>query len=259
MGKVALITGASSGIGKELAYIHAQSKGDLILVARREKELNEIKEDLVANNAVNVHVITADLSIQDEAQVLYKKIQSLRVEVDYLFNNAGFGQIGRFDKLPWARQRQMINLNVMALTELTHLFLPQMIARKSGKILNTSSTASLIPGPLQAVYYATKAYVTSFSNALSEELVGTGVTVTNLMPGATETGFGADSGMDKTPMFQKTASAKSVAQDGYNAMLKGKLDVISGLTSSQKLMMAFVPLTPKKVLLKQVKSMQTVK
>jgi hypothetical protein len=131
-----------------------------------------------------------------------------------------------------------------------------MVARKRGKILNVSSTASLLPGPLQAVYFATKAYVTSFSNALYEELRAYNVSVTNLMPGATETGFGARSGMDKTSMFQKTASARSVAEDGYKAMMEAKLDVISGLPFSARVMMSMVPIVPKKMLLKQVKEMQ---
>jgi len=131
--------------------------------------------------------------------------------------------------------------------------------KNAGKILNVSSTASLLPRPLQAVYFATKAFVTSFSNAISEELKGTGVTVTNLMPGATETDFGKVSGMDKTVMFDKTASPRKVAQDGYNGMLKGKLDVISGLTFSQKVMNMILPFLPKKLVLKQIKQMQTTK
>jgi short-subunit dehydrogenase len=139
------------------------------------------------------------------------------------------------------------------------LFLPDFVKRNKGKILNTSSTASFMPGPLQAVYFATKAYVTFFSNALSEELHNTNITVTNLMPGATETEFGATSGMDKTEMFKKTATARSVAEDGYQGMLKGKIDVVSGLTGSQKMMMAMIPFMPKKMLLKQVRQMQEVK
>ena len=125
--------------------------------------------------------------------------------------------------------------------------------------MNVSSTASLLPGPLQAVYFATKAYVSSFSNAISEELKGTGITVTNLMPGATETNFGKVSGMDKTVMFDKTASARKVAEDGYNGMISGKLDVISGLTFAQKALNMMMPFLPKKMVLKQVKQMQTPK
>ena len=153
----------------------------------------------------------------------------------------------------------MINLNIVALTSLTSLFLKNFVKRKSGRILNVSSTASLMPGPLQAVYFATKAYVTSFSNAIAEELHDTNITVTNLMPGATETEFGKVSGMDKTEMFKDTASARSVALDGYNGMLKGRLDVISGLTTMQKIMIGSIPFSPKKMGLKMTRKMQEVK
>jgi len=141
---------------------------------------------------------------------------------------------------------------------LTHYFLQDFVAANEGKILNVSSTASLMPGPMQAVYYATKAYVTSFSNAIAEELHDTNITVTNLMPGATETQFGKISGMDKTVLFKTTASARSVAEAGYNAMLAGKLDVIAGVTTAQKLTMRLLPFLPKKLLLKQVRQMQEV-
>ena len=130
--------------------------------------------------------------------------------------------------------------------------------RDSGRILNVSSTASLMPGPLQAVYYATKAYVTFLGNALAEELHDTSITVTNLMPGATETEFAKVSGMDKTSLFAKTASARDVAEAGYDGMLKGKLDVIAGVTFGQKMMLAFVPFTPKKMLLRQIRQVQEV-
>ena len=148
---------------------------------------------------------------------------------------------------------------MVSLTELMYLFLPSMVARNSGKILNTSSTAGLIPGPLQAVYFASKAYVLSLSNAVAEELYDKNITVTALLPGATETEFGKVSGMDKTEMFKKPVSARSVAEAGYNGMLNDKLDVISGLTFSQKLMTAMIPLMPKKMILKQIRQMQEVK
>ena len=152
----------------------------------------------------------------------------------------------------------MINLNMNALTELMYLFLPEMVKRNGGKILNTSSTASFMPGPLQAVYFASKVYVTYLSNAIAEELHDTNVTITNLMPGATETEFATTSGMDKTDLFDKTVSARSVAEDGYKAMIEGKLDVVSGLTFSQNIMMKMIPFTPKKLVLKQIREMQEV-
>ncbi|WP_435624293.1 SDR family NAD(P)-dependent oxidoreductase [Flagellimonas sp.] len=259
MKNVALITGASSGIGKELAYCHAETGSDIILVARSKDKLDALKSELESKYNIEVKVIAKDLTLPNSANEIYDKIKKQGIEISYLINNAGFGGHGKFHERPWEQDLSMINLNITALTALTRFFLPEMVARNSGKILNVSSTASFMPGPLQAVYFATKAYVTFFSNALSEELHDTKVTVTNLMPGATETGFAKTSGMDKTDLFDKTVSAKSVATDGYKGMLEGKLDVISGLTTSQKIMMKMIPFTPKKVILKQIRQMQEVK
>jgi len=227
MKNTALITGASSGIGKELATIHAERGGNLILVARSKDKLNELKVELEKKHKVLVSIIPKDLSAAGAAKELFNEVQSLGIQVDYLMNNAGFGLVGKFHELPWERQMQMINLNMIALTELTYLFLQEMVPRNNGKILNTSSTAGLIPGPLQAVYFAFKAYFSSFSNAIAEELYDKNITVTALLPGATETGFAKISGVDKTAIYSNPASARSVAEDGYNAMVKGKLDVIS--------------------------------
>ena len=259
MKNVALITGASTGIGKELAAIHASKGGDLIIIARNEHKLNQLKQELEKKYNIKAVVIAKDLSDLSAPNNIYNEVKKQGIEIDYLINNAGFGALGKFYELDLERQISMINLNVTALTALTHLFLPDFVKRNNGKILNTSSTASFMPGPLQAVYFATKAYVTFFSNALAEELYNTNITVTNLMPGATESEFGATSGMDKTEMFKKTVTARSVAEDGYNAMLKGKLDIVSGLTTMQKIMMAMIPFIPKKMMLKQVRKMQEVK
>ena len=256
MKNTALITGASSGIGKELATIHAERGGNLILVARSKDKLNELKAELEKKHEVQVTIIPKDLSLIGAAKELYNEIQSLDIQVDYLMNNAGFGLVGKFHELPWERQMQMINLNMIALTELTYLFLQEMVPRNNGKILNTSSTAGLIPGPLQAVYYASKAYVSSFSNAIAEELHDKNITVTALLPGATETGFAKTSGVDKTAIYSNPASARSVAEDGYNAMIKGKLDVISVSSRSQKMQLSLVPFFPKKMILKQTRQMQ---
>ena len=151
---------------------------------------------------------------------------------------------------------QMIQVNIVTLTTLTRLFLPDFVKRNSGKILNVSSTAALMPGPLQAVYYATKAYVLSFSNAIAQELHNTNITVTALLPGATETEFAKTSDMSNTAVFAKTSSPKVVAKDGYNAMLKGELDAVAGLTTSQKVTMSMLKFMPKKLMLKQVYQMQ---
>lgn len=256
MKNVALITGASTGIGRELANIHAEKGGDLVIVARSKDKLVALKSELEKKYDIEVFVIVKDLGKPEAPKEIYDEIKKAGIEIEFLINNAGFGGVGVFHKLDYEQHMDMINLNVKTLTAITRLFLPDFVERNSGKILNTSSTASLMPGPLQAVYFATKAYVTSFSNALSEELADTNITVTNLMPGATETEFGASSGMDKTAMFKKPASARKVAEAGYNAMINGKIDVISGLTSAQKFMMAFIPFMPKKLLLKTVKNMQ---
>ncbi|MGY6647801.1 SDR family NAD(P)-dependent oxidoreductase [Wenyingzhuangia sp. IMCC45574] len=252
----ALITGASSGIGKELAYIHAKKKGDLVLVARNLEKLTEIKAELESDFGINVHIIQKDLSFLNAAQEIFNEVKSNNIEIDYLINNAGFGGIGRFNERPLHEDLNMIQLNIVALTALTHLFLQDFLVKNQGKILNVSSTASLIPGPMQSVYYATKAYVTSFSNAVWQELKDTNVTLTNLMPGATETNFGKTSGMDKTSLFDKTASAESVALDGYTGMLKGALNVVSGLTFSQKILLKISTILPQKTVLRMVYDMQ---
>ncbi len=259
MKNVALITGASTGIGKEFAHIHAEKGGDLIIIARSKNKLDALKSELENKYSGKVMVIAKDMGTSVAPREIYDEVKAAGIEIDILINNAGFGGVGKFHELDFDRQISMINLNVTSLTAMTHLFLADFVKRNQGKILNTSSTASFMPGPLQAVYFATKAYVTYFSNALSEELRDTNITVTNLMPGATETDFGATSGMDKTSMFKKTASARSVAEDGYNAMIKGKIDVVSGLTAAQKIMMAMIPFMPKKILLKTVYKMQEVK
>ncbi len=256
--KIALITGASTGIGKELAHIHAEKGGDLVIIARNQEKLNELKTDLEEKYSVNVMVIAKDLSLPEAPKEIYEEVKAAGLEVDYLINNAGYGGRGKFHEREWESDLAMINLNVVALTALTRFYLPDFVKRNSGKILNVSSTASLMPGPLQAVYYATKAYVTFFSNAIAEELHDTNITVTALLPGATETEFARTSGMDKTDLFNKTASARTVAADGYNGMLKGQLDIVSGLTFTQKMMMSMVPITPKKMLLKQIRQMQEV-
>lgn len=253
-----LITGASSGIGKALAHIHASRGGHLVLVARSADRLNALAKELREKHSIDVKVIAKDLTQVAAPQEIFDELKGAGIEIDYLINNAGFGGQGAFHQRKWEDDASMIQLNIVALTHLTHLFLPEFVRRGHGKILNVSSTASLMAGPLQAVYYATKAYVTSFSNAIAEELRGTGVTVTALLPGVTETEFATTSGMNKTPLFTnaKLATAETVARAGYEGMLSGKLDVIAGVTFAQRMMISMVPLTPKGVLLKQIHAMQ---
>ena len=227
MKNVALITGASSGIGLELARIHAEKGNDLVVIARSADKLEELKSELESAHSVSVYVIAADLSQPTIPQDIYNELESNGIEIEYLINNAGFGGHGQFAKRKWSEDSSMIDVNVKSLTHLTHLFLPKMLERNSGKILNVASTAGFIPGPLQAVYYATKAYVLSLSEALSEEVMSTNVNVTALCPGAVATEFAKRGHLDHLEAFQNAKSPRSVAECGYNAMMDGKRVVIN--------------------------------
>jgi len=259
MQNVALITGASSGLWKEFAIIHARTWGDLVLVARREDKLRELERQLSEEYDIKVMVISKDLTATNAASEIKAELDKFGVKPEYLINNAGFGWVGKFGERKWEDESSMIQLNIIALAELCHTFLPEMKARNSGKILNVSSTASLLPGPNQAVYYATKAFVTSFSNAIAEELHDSDVTVTALLPWATDTEFWKVSWMDKTSLFSKTASAQDVALDGYKAMQEWKLNIISGMWFTQRLTMKLLPFLWKKMVLKMVRKGQEAK
>ena len=245
----ALITGASSGIGLELAKLHARQGGDLILVARSQDKLESLKQELEAEHAVKVTVITQDLSQSDAADRVFSQTQAMGLEVDILINNAGFGGHGLFNSRDLTAEKAMIQVNVAALTSLTHLYLQGMVARNRGRILNVSSTASFMPGPLQAVYYATKAYVTSFSQAIAEEVAGNNVTVTALCPGPVATGFVAAADLHGVAVFEQSKSAKSVAECGYKAMIRGEL-VAFNETKLKFLLNWVVPFLPRKLVLK---------
>ena len=226
--KTALVTGASGGIGAELARIHAERGGDLVVVARRQGRLDELKTELEKAHGITIHVLPKDLTQADAPQQIHDKLQSRGVQVDYLINNAGFGNRGLFHEQDWAQNEAMIKLNILALTALTRAFLPRMIDRGGGRILNVAAMAGFVPGPLQAVYYASKAYVISLSEALANELAGTGVTVTVLCPGPTETEFTRRAEMKGVRLLERMASPRQVAQTGYDAMLKGKTVVVPG-------------------------------
>ena len=228
MTKTALITGATSGLGYEFVQLLAKDQYNLIIVARNEKKLNNIKAEF---SHLNVTSIAKDLSKANAIPELVEEIKEKQLQVDVLINNAGFGLLGKFDELSVEKQLEMIQLNISALTELTHAFLPKMIQRNTGKIMNVASTAAFQPGPLMAVYYATKAYVLSFSEALVEELNGTNVTVTTLCPGATKTNFGAVASVEKTKMFSNAMEASKVAEQGYLGMQQGKRVIITGNTN----------------------------
>jgi short-subunit dehydrogenase len=224
--RTALITGASSGIGAELARIHAAAGGDLVLVARRQDRLDALKAEIKDRT---VHVIVKDLSDPNAPQQLHDEIKARNIRIDYLINNAGFGHRGMFHEQDWSRNAAMIQVNIVALAALTRLFVPDMVARGDGKVLNVASLAGFVAGPLHAVYFATKAFVLSFSESIANELHGTGVTVTALCPGPTRTEFVGYADMEGVPGFRHAASAHKVAQVGYDAMLKGRTLVVPGL------------------------------
>ena len=258
MKNTALITGATSGIGKELARIHASRGGNLIVVARREEELVKLKSEIESQHKVEVHIIVADLMKQGAGSTVYKEIQSRGIRVDILMNNAGLGGYGYFNDRSLQKELEMMQLNIIALVELTHCLLPDMIKNGQGKILNTSSTAGFLPGPLQTTYYATKAFVNSFSFGLDQEVRRHGVTVTALCPGPVKTGFEAAAGMGSSDLFKGAATASSTAMKGYVAMEKGKLLVITD--GKLKFLINFMlPILPRRTVLKMVEKLQIVK
>jgi short-subunit dehydrogenase len=250
-----LITGASSGIGLELARIFAKNRHDLVLVARTEPKLRELSEEAQAFG-VRGHVIAADLSVPGAVQALTDRVHALGVDVDILVNNAGYADFGPFVETPLDVELSMIQVNIVALTELTKRLLPAMVARKSGRILNLASTAAFFPGPLMAVYYATKAYVLSFSEAIATELEGTGVTVTALCPGPTASGFQATAHLGKSRLIvgKRLPTSRSVAEAGYEAMMAGKTVFVPG--ASNKLTVLAPRMMPRRLMAKIIRKAQ---
>ncbi len=231
MKNTALITGASNGIGLELAKVHASKGGDLVLVARNKSKLDELKSELESQYKVSVYTIGKDLSAHNSAQGVYDETTKQNIQIDYLINNAGFGNFGMFAETEWNKELQMINLNITTLTQFTKLYLQDMVKRGNGKIMNVASTAAFQSGPTMAVYYATKAYVLSFSEAVDNEVRDKGVTVTALCPGATESGFQAVAAMEESNLVKgkKLPTSKEVAEYGYASMMKGKTVAIHGV------------------------------
>jgi uncharacterized protein len=224
--KTALITGATSGLGYEFVKLFAADGYDLVLVARNNTIMEEIKNQYPN---LTLTIICKDLSKPYAAKEVFEDVKAAGITINTLVNNAGFGLMGNFEELDIQKQSEMIQLNISALTELTYYFLPELKGNNSGaRILNVASTAAFQPGPLMAVYYATKAYVLSFSEALVDELAGTNVRVTTLCPGATKTGFASVANVTNTKLFNRAMSSHEVAQQGYQAMLSGKRVVITG-------------------------------
>lgn len=228
--QTALITGASTGLGAEFARLFARDRYNLVLVARTGPKLSELAEELRQQHGISVKTIPLDLGLPQASQNLFEETQRAGIHVDILVNNAGYGRSGNFAEIPLEESYGQIQLNITALTLLTRLYLGPMLERGSGKIMNVASTAAFQPGPLMAVYYATKAYVLSFSEALADELRKTNLRVTCFCPGATLTEFQKRAQTENTRLFQQLApmDAKTVAEDGYRALMSGKTLAISG-------------------------------
>jgi uncharacterized protein len=252
----ALITGASNGIGLELAKVHASKGDNLVLVARNKTKLDELKVELEGKYKVTVYNIGKDLSAANSAQEVYNETKGQNIQIDYLINNAGFGDFGMFVESDWNKELQMINLNITTLTHFTKLYLKDMVKRGSGKIMNVASTAAFQSGPTMAVYYATKAYVLSFSEAVDNEVRDKGVTITALCPGATESGFQAVAAMEESRLVKgrKLPTSQEVAEYGYKAMMKGKTVAIHGVVNW--LLANSVRFTPRALVVKLTRFIQ---
>lgn len=250
-----LITGASSGIGLELARLAARNGENLILVARDSGKLSQVKQELAPK--VTIHALAIDLSLARSAQAVFDYCKQREVIVSCLINDAGFGDFGEFATSDLEVQQNMIDVNIRTLTSLTRLFLPQMIAQKSGKIMNLGSTASFLPGPLMSVYYGSKHYVLIFSESLAEELRGSGISVTCLCPGPTASGFSVAAHASKSRLFssRNLPSAQAVAEFGWHAMQNGQRVAIYGL--SNRVLVHLAKFVPRPLLAQLVKKWQS--
>lgn len=257
MTQTALVTGASSGIGYAFAEVLARHQYDLIITARRQPQLDSLKEKLMAQFGVKVTVIGLDLSQSDGAQILFDTVQHDNLTIDVLINNAGFGDYGAFVDADWNKLAQMIQLNITSLTQLSYLISKDMVARQSGQIVNVASTAAFFPGPLMAVYFATKAFVLSFSEALAKELEKTGVSVTALCPGVTASEFQQVAAMEeaKSVKGQSMPSSMDVAEYGFQVMQAKKVVAVHG-TANQILAHGARRLLPRFVVRNLVHSKQ---
>ncbi|MGB3694806.1 MAG: SDR family oxidoreductase [Spirulinaceae cyanobacterium] len=256
MSKTVLITGASSGIGYELSKLFAKDSYDLVLVARSENKLQDLAAKLQNEFGIQVKVIVQDLAINFAPKTIFAELQEENITIDVLVNNAGFAAYGLFTETNLQAELEMMQLNMVALTHLTKLFLPGMVQRRQGKILNVASTAAFQPGPLMAVYYATKAYVLSFSEAIANELIGTGVTVTVLCPGPTKSGFQARADVEKSKLFRGSnmMDTQTVAEIGYSGLMASKTVIVPGFQN--KFIAAFIKFLPRKLVTKIVCNVQ---
>lgn len=243
-----LITGASEGLGREFSKLFAHHGFSLVLVARNKTRLDILAKELSAENGIDVRTISKDLSLPTAAEEIKAAIDDPTIAIEILVNNAGFGVHGLFHDTDWKAAESMLGLNMMTLTHLTHLFLPQMLRRGHGKILNVASTAAFQPGPFMAAYFASKAYVLSFTEALAEELSGTGVTVTAFCPGPTRTQFQIRSRTETIRENAFTMEAAPAAKAAYCGLMKGKRLVIPGFTN--KILSILVRLFPRQLVIR---------
>lgn len=229
MASAALITGASSGLGVEFARLFAQDGHPVVLVARRKDRLEALAAELQAKHGIIAYAVAEDLRDPEAPDRIERRLAELNVAVIYLVNNAGFGLNGPVASLDHKQQLALVQVNITALVSLTRLFLPAMVARGAGRILNVGSTAGFQPGPFMAAYYASKAFVNSFTEALSYELKGTGVTATVSCPGATQTEFSTVAGSHSSRLFRmSTSTAEDVAREAYQAMHAGRPMIVHG-------------------------------
>jgi short-subunit dehydrogenase len=254
--ETALITGASGGIGEELARLLAAARIDVVLVARSAGKLSALAGELARAYGVRAEAVAADLAQPSAADDIARELAARGLAIDILINNAGFGTYGPFAGTPAAEEARMIQVNIAALTMLTKVLLPPMLQRRRGRIMNVASTAAFQPGPLMAVYYASKAYVLSFSEALSNETAGSGVTVTCLCPGPTRTGFQDRAGMQESRLLTtlSVATAAEVARAGYDGMMAGRAIVIPGVAN--RIAVQLLRVTPRAVVRRVIRGIQ---
>jgi len=253
---LAVITGASSGIGAELSKVFAEHGYPLLLVARSADKLKAFADELTASHNVFALPVALDLAATESPARLVEAAQQTGRSVNVLVNNAGYGTYGAFADTDLATTLQLLQVNIVALTHITRLFLPDMVRRNRGRVLNVASTAAFQPGPLMAVYYASKAYVLHFSEAIAEELQNSNVTVTALCPGPTATGFESRAGMQQSKLFQsgRVMSARDVAEAGYHGLMRGKRCVVPGFWN--KVLIQAVRISPRRLVVKIAKRMQ---
>jgi short-subunit dehydrogenase len=257
--KTALITGAAGGIGYQLAYIFARNSYNLVLVDKQEQKLSEIADEFHQKFGIFVKTFTKDLSIPTSPEEIFTELQQTSIKVDVLVNNAGFGIYGVFAETDLETELKMLQVNIVSLTYLTKLFLKDMVEQGYGKILNVASAAAFQPGPLMAVYFATKAYVLSFSEAIANELEGTGITVTALCPGPTASQFQQTAAMadSKIASVNRMMDTETVAKIGYRSLMENKTVVVPGVRN--KILTESVRFTPRKLVTKVVRRMHELK